>query len=160
MLRPTVSRAVCPGVGHYLGPMTRFFFYCLTKLRVHYATRRKVAGSSPDVIEFFLCFTWCGAPSLTRGCVGNLLVQLLLGLPAQSLSDSRPTELITIFNYRIWDSLNLEGQVPVFISLGSGFPFSGLLRLAGLWWRYPNPPPNGVVFGTRHSWLLHTATTD
>jgi hypothetical protein len=36
---------------------------------------------------------------------------------------------------------------------GTGFPFRRLLRLAGLRWRYSNPPPRGVV--TRlHSLLL------
>jgi hypothetical protein len=31
------------------------------------------------------------------------------------------------------------------IPLGTGFPFRRLLRLAGLWWRYPNPPPHELV---------------
>jgi hypothetical protein len=33
---------------------------------------------------------------------------------------------------------------------GTGFPFRCLLRLAGLWWRYSNPPPRGDT----HSSLL------
>jgi hypothetical protein len=37
-------------------------------------------------------------------------------LPEQSLSGPSPTELTTIFYCLIWDSPNLEGQVPVFIS--------------------------------------------
>jgi hypothetical protein len=61
-----------------------------------------------------------------------------------------PTELITILYCHIWDSPNLEGQVPVFISprnrvaqlypraLGSFL--RRLLRLARLGWRYSNPP--------------------
>jgi hypothetical protein len=31
------------------------------------------------------------------------------------------------------------------IPSGTGFPFCRLLRLAGLWWRYSNPPPHGSV---------------
>jgi hypothetical protein len=38
-------------------------------------------------------------------------------LPEQSLSESSPAELATIFYCLIGDSINLEGQVPVFISL-------------------------------------------
>jgi hypothetical protein len=58
----------------------------------------------------------CEAPSLTRGWVCNLPVQLLLALPEQLFSGPNPAELITIFYCLIWDSPNLEGQVPVFIS--------------------------------------------
>jgi hypothetical protein len=63
-------------------------------------------------------------------------------LPEQSLSGPSPVELMTIFYCLIWDSPNLESQVPVFISPrnkvvqlyppGTGFPFRRLLRLAGL----------------------------
>jgi hypothetical protein len=31
------------------------------------------------------------------------------------------------------------------ITPGTGFPFRRLLRLAGLRWRYPTPPPHGIV---------------
>jgi hypothetical protein len=61
--------------------------------------------------------SWCGAPSLTRGWFYNLLVQLLLALPDQTLSGPSPTELATIFYCLIWDSPNLEGKVPILISL-------------------------------------------
>jgi hypothetical protein len=71
----------------HLGPMTRFLL-SLWRLRV----------------------SWYRAPSLTRGWVCNLLVQLLVGLPRS------PSELTDIFYCLIWDSPNLEGQVPVFIS--------------------------------------------
>jgi hypothetical protein len=57
--------------------------------------------------------SWCRAPSLTRGWVCNLHVQLLLGL-ARSVtlgSKSRRTR-----DYILRDSPNLECQVPVFIS--------------------------------------------
>jgi hypothetical protein len=69
-------------------------------------------------------------------------------------SESRKT--VTILYCLIWKSPNLEGQVPVFISprnrepqlhprtLGSlyilSYDSSRLLQLAGLRWRYSNPP--------------------
>jgi hypothetical protein len=66
-----------------------------------------------------------------------------------SLSGPSPAELMTTFYCLIWDSPNLEGQVPVFISPRNrgaqlypraiGFPSRRLLRLAGLQWRYCNP---------------------
>jgi hypothetical protein len=31
------------------------------------------------------------------------------------------------------------------VSFEPGFPFRRLLRLAGLRWRYSNPPPNGTI---------------
>jgi hypothetical protein len=53
-----------------------------------------------------------------------------------------------IFYCLIWDSPNLEGKVPIFISprnretqlysRGTGFSFCHLLQLAGLRWRYSN----------------------
>jgi hypothetical protein len=63
-----------------------------------------------------------------------------------------------IFFYRASSSAlhqirNLEDQVSVFMSPhwqggpaippGTGLPFRCLLHLAGLWWRYSNPPPHG-----------------
>jgi hypothetical protein len=60
--------------------------------------------------------SWCGAPSLTRGRVCNVLVQLLWALPEQLLLSPGPAELMAIFYCFIWDSPNLEGQVPIFIS--------------------------------------------
>jgi hypothetical protein len=47
---------------------------------------------------------------------------LLLASPAQSSSGLRPAELKTIFYCpNSWDSPNLEGQVPVFISPKTGW---------------------------------------
>jgi hypothetical protein len=34
------------------------------------------------------------------------------------------------------------------IPRGTGFPFHRLLRLAGLWWRYSNPPARGLTTST------------
>jgi hypothetical protein len=61
--------------------------------------------------------------------------------PTQSFSGPILAGLMTIFYC-------LEGQVPVVIPPGTGFPFHRLLRLAGLRWRYWNPPPHG-------GWSLH-----
>jgi hypothetical protein len=72
-------------------------------------------------------------------------------LPQLSLPGQSPAGPMTIFYCLIWDSPNLEGQVPVFMSprnrvaqlypSGTGFPFCRLLQLAGLRRRYSNPPP-------------------
>jgi hypothetical protein len=56
------------------------------------------------------------APSLTRGWVCNLLYNCFWALPEQSLLGGIPAELTTIFYCLIWDSPNLEDQVPIFIS--------------------------------------------
>jgi hypothetical protein len=56
------------------------------------------------------------APSLTRERVCNLLYNCFWALPEQSLLGRSPTELTTIFYCHIWDSPNLEGQIPVFTS--------------------------------------------
>jgi hypothetical protein len=59
--------------------------------------------------------SWCGAPSLARGRVCNLLVQLLLGLArAVTLGSKslRTHDHILLSQIR---SPNLEGQVPVFL---------------------------------------------
>jgi hypothetical protein len=56
------------------------------------------------------------APSLTRGRVCNLLYNCFWALPEQSLLRRSPAEPTAIFYCLIWDSPNMEGQVPVFIS--------------------------------------------
>jgi hypothetical protein len=63
------------------------------------------------------------APSLTRGRVCNLQYNCFWVLPEQSLLGRSPAELTTIFYCLIWDSPNLEGQVPVFISPRHWVPF-------------------------------------
>jgi hypothetical protein len=89
------------------------------------------------------------APSLTRGRVCNLLYKCFWALPEQSLLGRSPAELTAIFYCLIWGCPNLEGQVPVFMSPrnrvapGTGFSFCRFFRLAGLRWRYSNPPPQG-----------------
>jgi hypothetical protein len=132
-LRPTVSRPVSLGVKRPSGTRDQFFFL----LEIFFRQLR--------VCNFV-------APSLTRRRVCNLLYNCFWALAQQSLLRRSPAELTAIFYCLIWDSPNLEGQVPVFISPrnrvssfppGTGFPFCRLLRLAGLRWRYSNPPPHG-----------------
>jgi hypothetical protein len=96
-LRPTVSRPVCLGVWHPSGTRDQFFFL----LEISF---RQLRGC------YFV------APSLTRGRVCNLLHNCFWALPEQSLLGRSPAELTTIFYCLVWDSPNLEDQVPVFIS--------------------------------------------
>jgi hypothetical protein len=69
---------------------------------------------------------WCGALSLTRRWVSSL--KLLLGLARAVIlgSESRGT------------------HDHILLSKIRDFPFPCLLRLAGLRWRYSNPPPHGT----------------
>jgi hypothetical protein len=96
----------------------------------------------------------CGAPSLTRGQVCNLLYNCFWALPEQSLSGPSPAELTAIFYCLIGDCPNVEGQVPVLYPPVAGWPsynpwhcvsFCRLLRLARLRWGYSNPPPHGFI---------------
>jgi hypothetical protein len=96
--------------------------------------------------------SWYGAPSLMRGWVCNLLVQLRLGHARAVTLCPSSAELMTIFCCMIWDFPNLEGQVPVFISQlypvippSTGFHFRSLLKFAKLWWSNSNPPPHEVT---------------
>jgi hypothetical protein len=92
-LQLTVSRSVCLGAGIPSGSHDQISFMSLT-----------IAG--------FLIWS----THLTRGWVCNLLVQLLLGLARSVTFVSKSHRTQTIFYCLIWDSPNLEGQVPVFIS--------------------------------------------
>jgi hypothetical protein len=100
-LRPTVSRPVCPGVRRLSGTCDQFFF------------RHEISCR-----QLRLCYFV--APSLTRGRVCHLLLNFFWVLPEQSLLSRSPAELTAIFYCLIWDSPNLEGQVPVFISPRKG----------------------------------------
>jgi hypothetical protein len=76
-LRPTVSRPACPGVRRTSGTHYQFYFLLEISFR-----------------QLRLCYIV--APSLTRGRVCNLPVQLLLGL-ARALLGRSPAELTAIF---------------------------------------------------------------
>jgi hypothetical protein len=94
--------------------------------------------------------SWCGPPSLTRVWIRNLLVQLLLGLTRAITLGSRSRRTHDHILLSHLRHSYIEGQVVDVISsknreakiypkaLGS---FCRLLRLAGLRWRYSNPPP-------------------
>jgi hypothetical protein len=96
-LRPTVSRPVCLGVRRASGTCNQFFFL----LEIFFGQLR---------VCYFV------VPSLTRRRACNLLYNCFWALPKQSLLGRSIAELKTIFYCLIWDSPNLEGQVPVFIS--------------------------------------------
>jgi hypothetical protein len=131
--------------------------------------RTPLWGPRPS-FYFFIFFvgqllgSWCGVPSLTRRRVCSL--HLLLGLASTVIlgSESRGTQ-DHILLCQVWDSPNLERQVPsIFIPQeqgvpvippGTGFPFSRLLRLAGLRWRYSNPGIHRLNWAV----LLHCCMT-
>jgi hypothetical protein len=96
-LRPTVSRPVCLCVRRPFGTRDQFFFLLEISFR-----------------QLRVCYFV--APSLTRGRVCDLLYYCFRDLPVQPLLGRSPAELTAIFLCIIWDSPNLEGQVPVFIS--------------------------------------------
>jgi hypothetical protein len=132
-LRPTVSWPVCLGFG--------------------------LPSETPDQIFFSvwqLCVSWCGASSLTREWVCNLLVQLLLGFAtAVTLgSKSRRTHEHILLSHMRHPQPRGSGphiyippeQGDPIIPPGIGFPFRRLLRLAGLRWWYSNPPLHGCKY--------------
>jgi hypothetical protein len=132
-LRPTVSRQVSLGVGPPFGTLDQI----LSCSSFVWQLRRSAFNAS----------------SLTRKRVWNLLLNCFWVLPEQSHLSRSPTDLTAISYCLIWDSPNLEGQVPVFISprnrVAQIYPRAqGSLSVAsydsrGLRWRYSNPPPHG-----------------
>jgi hypothetical protein len=93
------------------------------------------------------CPIWQEGESVIYNCCWSFTVQ--------SFSGPSHAELNHISLSQGRGSPKLVGQVPVFISPrnrvsrlylpGTGFPFRRLLRLAGIRWRYSNPPPRRVV---------------
>jgi hypothetical protein len=91
--------------------------------------------------------SWCGAPSLMRRWVCNLLIQLFLGLAREVTlrSKSHRTHDHTSLSHMTlpppWKPRSPYLQGGLVIPPGTGFPFYHLSQLAGLWWGYSNPPP-------------------
>jgi hypothetical protein len=96
-LRPTVSRPVCPSVRRPSGTDDQFFF---------------LLGISSGQLQ--VCYFV--APFLTRERVCNFLYNCFCALPEQWFLGRSSAKLTAIFYCLIWDSQNLEGLVPVFIS--------------------------------------------
>jgi hypothetical protein len=96
-LRQTVSRPICLDVRRPSGTRDQF----LLLLEISFRQLR-------------VCYLV--ASFLTRGRVCNLLYNCFWALPEQSFLGRSPAELTTIFYCLIWNSPNLEGYVPVFIS--------------------------------------------
>jgi hypothetical protein len=122
----SVGQSVLVSGGH-LGPVTNFSFSL------------KFPSDSFRVCYFV-------APSLTRGRVCNLLYSCFWALPEQSLLGHGHILLSHLIlpqpggpGPRIYIPQEQGGPV---IAPGTGLPFCRLLRLAGQWWRYSNPPPH------------------
>jgi hypothetical protein len=139
------------------------------KLKLNYDRRSvgqsiSASGSTLYPMSRFLFFawqlrvSWYWTPSLKRGWVCNLLIQLLtvLATAITLVYKFRRTHDHILLSHtrlpqpggpgpRIYIPQEQVGQV---ILPGTGFPFHRLSRLAGLRWRYSNPLPHGVA------WLL------
>jgi hypothetical protein len=114
-LRPTVSRPVRLGVRHPYGKSVQFLFL----LEIFFRQLR---------VCYFV------APSLTRGWVCNLLLLLVLASAVPLGSESRWIQEHILLS-QFLRLPNLEGQVPVFISPGTGW----LRYTPGHWVPFPTP---------------------
>jgi hypothetical protein len=138
-LRPTVSRPVCPGVRRPSGTRDQFFFLLEISFR-----------------QLHVCYFV--EPSLTRGRVCNLLQNCYWALPearAVTLgSKSFRTHDHILLSH--WDSPNLEGQVPVFIS-----PRNRVAQLYPRHWvPFMSPLTTLRDYGGGILTRLHTGTLD
>jgi hypothetical protein len=102
--------------------------YVTTDVQTASLSWNKAPSESYDhifIIVWQLRVCWFRAPSLTRGRVCRLQLQLALASAVIFGLQSRRTRRHILLSH-IWD-----------------FPFRLLLRLAGSRWRYSTPPPHG-----------------
>jgi hypothetical protein len=103
ILRPTVYRTVRLGIRRPPGTRDLFFPFPLS------------------FFFFFYSFGFVDVRSPLWREVGSVLFSFCRESPAQPFSDLSPTGLMSIvYCLYFWDSPKLEGQVPVFISTGTG----------------------------------------
>jgi hypothetical protein len=139
MLRPTVSRPVSLSVKAHMGPKTRFLLLS-------------------DTCEF----VEVGRPLWRED--GSVICNCWWSSPAQLFSVPSPAGLITIFYCLGFETPPTcrasapyiyiyipEQQGGLVIPPGTGYPFHRLLRLAGLRWKYSNPPLGGQQAATLNS---------
>jgi hypothetical protein len=116
-----------------------------------------LCGYSPHVTYF-----------LTKGCVCRLQLLLVLARAVILRYESCGTQDHFLLS-QIRDSHNLEGLVPVFLSLRNKVTrlhpqilgsFRRLLRLAGLWWRYSTPPPYRILIPAGMASSLYSLEAD
>jgi hypothetical protein len=130
-----------------------------------------VSGSNLEPMTRILYSVWrlwdfgCGAPSLMRGWVCNLLVQLLLDLARAFESEScRTHDHITQSHLRLPQPsgsgphvYSLQEQGGLVIPPSTGFPSCCLLRLTGLRWRYSK---SHLMFLDSRSFLIHSSVPE
>jgi hypothetical protein len=120
MLRPTFSRPVCLGVKPHLEPKTRFLLMLL------------MWGAISDD-RMGLSFTIAAGPRQLRHSWVRVPWDTS---PYFTAADSELSQPPTIYIP--------QGQGGPVIPPHTGFPFRRLLLLAGLRWRYSNPPRHGL----------------
>jgi hypothetical protein len=119
--------------------------------------------------RFLLLSDSCGFVDVERSLWregGSAVYSSCWSSPVQSFFGLSPAGLVTIFYCLRFETpptwrarspcLYPQEQCGPVTSPGTGFPFRRLLRLAGLRWRYSNPPPRGVLSTACLSTIYHT----
>jgi hypothetical protein len=140
----------------------KFKLYCDRRSVHRFVLMSSVAHDQIFITVGHLRSSCCGAPSLTRGRVCNLLAQFAVTIGPKSrrthdhilLSHLRPPpppHQPGGPGPRIYIPQEQGGPV---ILPGTGFPFCRLVRLAELRWRYSNPLPHWLYNPESHSSLI------